>query len=143
MVSQRKQDPYVAFNYVVEIEGLVVGGFSEVSGLQFEIEVEDYREGGVNEYIHKLAGPVRYPANLVLKRGMMDADDLAAWQDDVRRGVIEPRKVAVLVVDEAGNEARRWEFKNAIPVRWSGPELRAATSAVAVESLELVHQGLM
>lgn len=143
MASQRKQDPYLAFNYVVEIEGLVVGGFSEVSGLQFEIEVEDYREGGVNDYIHKLAGPVRYPSNLVLKRGMMDADDLVAWQDDARRGVIVPRKVSVLVMDESGSEARRWEFKDAIPVRWSGPQLRAATNAVAVESVELVHQGLM
>jgi phage tail-like protein len=51
-----RNDPYKAYNFLVEIEGLIVGGFSEVTGMQVEIEVKDYREGGVNEYIHKLPG---------------------------------------------------------------------------------------
>jgi len=58
-----RKDPYLAFDFLVEIEGLVVGGFTDVTGLQREVEVQDYREGGVNEYVHKLWGPTRYPSN--------------------------------------------------------------------------------
>jgi len=58
-----RNDPYMAFNFLVEIEGLVVGGFTEVTGLQIETVVETYREGGLNEYEHKLAGPTRYPTS--------------------------------------------------------------------------------
>ena len=65
-----RNDPYLGFNFLVEIEGLVVGGFSEVTGLQIETVLETYREGGVNEFEHKLAGPTRYPSNLILKRGL-------------------------------------------------------------------------
>ena len=68
-----RNDPYLGFKFLVEIEGLVVGGFSEVTGLQVETEVETYREGGLNEYVHKLAGPTRYPSNLVLKHGMTES----------------------------------------------------------------------
>jgi phage tail-like protein len=63
MVTGNRIDPYLGFNFLVEIGSLVVGGFSEVTGLQAEVQTEDYREGGVNEYAHKLAGPTNYPAN--------------------------------------------------------------------------------
>jgi phage tail-like protein len=137
------QDPFLSFNFLVEIKGLTVGGFTDVTGLQVEVEVEDYREGGVNGFIHKLAGPVRYPSNLVLKRGMMKADQLSAWQQEVASGKIALRNVSIILLDHAGDEARRWDFNEAYPVRWNGPELRAATGAVAIETLELVHKGLI
>src|SRR5262249_45696672 len=55
-----RRDPYLGYNFAVEIEGLVAGGFSEVTGLAVEVETQDYREGGVNGFIHKRAGPARY-----------------------------------------------------------------------------------
>ena len=74
-----RHDPYGAFSFLVEFDGLVAGGFSEASGLQVVVELHDYREGGRNDYIHRLAGPARYPQNLVLKRGLTDNDTLWAW----------------------------------------------------------------
>src|SRR2546422_11337395 len=80
MALGARSDPFLAFNFVVEVQSLVLGGFSDVTGLQKEIEVQDYREGGVNDYIHKLSGPARYPSNLVLKRGLTDID-LWNWHE--------------------------------------------------------------
>src|SRR3954463_7468117 len=86
-----RRDPYTTFNFLVEIEGLVVGGFSEVSGLQVETAVEDYQEGGQNDYVHKLAGPTRYPSNLILKRGLTDVGTLWSWHQEVATGTVTRR----------------------------------------------------
>ena len=134
-------DPYLAFNFRVEIAGLDVGGFTEVTGLQVEMETHDYREGGVNGFVHKLAGPLRYPSNLTLKKGVMDPDLLREWYKGAFGRAIERKNVSIVLLDSAGEVLRRWSFEKAYPVRWTGPELRAGTAAVAVESLELVHEG--
>jgi conserved hypothetical phage tail region protein len=136
-------DPYLAFNFKVEIDGLQVGGFNEVTGLQVEVEVNDYREGGVNDYIHKLSGPVRYPNNLTLKKGFMDRNDLRSWFDEVMVGWVERKNISIILCNSAGEEVCRWSFREAYPVKWSGPELRAGTDAVAIETLELAHHGLI
>jgi phage tail-like protein len=137
-----RTDPYLSFQFLVEIEGLVVGGFSEVTGLAIEVEVEEYREGGLNEYVHKLAGATRYPNNLVLKHGLSDSDTLWSWHQDVTRGNIRRKNGSILLLDSAGEEQWRWNFVDAYPVRWVGPDLRAGTAEVAIETLELVHRGL-
>lgn len=135
-------DPYAAFNFLVEIEGLLVGGFSEVSGLQVETEIKEYREGGLNEYMHKLAGPTRYPSNLILKHGLTDIEGLWLWHQDVVRGVIQRRNGTIYLLDSQGLPAMWWDFLGAYPVKWSGPDFRADSSTVAAETVELVHQGI-
>ncbi len=135
-------DPYLSFNFLVEIEGLVVGGFNEVTGLALEVEVEEYREGGLNAYVHKLAGPARYPNNLVLKHGLTDSDTLWNWQQDVASGNILRRNGSIMLLDSASEEQWRWNFVDAYPVRWLGPVLRAGSAEVAIETLELAHRGL-
>ena len=137
-----RTDPYLAFNFLVEIEGLVVGGFTEVTGLQVEVEVQDYREGGLNDYIHRLPGPTRYPSNLVLKQGLSDAETLWNWHREVAQGTIRRKNGSIILLDSAGEETCRWDFFEAYPMRWVGPSLNAGTAAVAVETLELVHNGL-
>jgi phage tail-like protein len=134
-------DPYLGFNFVVEIKGLQVAGFTEVSGLQVEVEVQDYREGGLNTHLHRLPGPARYPNNLVLRRGLV-SDDLWRWHQAVVKGQIERRNGSVILRDRSGQERWRWNFEQAYPVRWSGPELRAQSAEVAVEVVELVHRGI-
>jgi phage tail-like protein len=140
-VDWREGDPYVSFAFLVEIDGATVGGFTDVTGLQVEIETHDYREGGVNEYMHKLAGPARYPSNLVLKHGLMDADVLWQWQRQVVQGDVERKNVGVVLQLPSGKAVWQWEIEQAYPVKWSGPELKASQAEVAVETLELAHRG--
>ena len=139
----QRNDPYLNYNYLVEVDSLIVGGFSEVTGLQVEIQTEDYREGGVNEYIHKLAGPARYSSNLILKRGITDSAVLWEWQMEVVVGLINRRDISVILHDAAHNEKWRWIFFEAYPVKWSGPDLRAANPDVALETLELAYNGFI
>lgn len=137
-----RTDPYLTFNFLVELEGLVVGGFSEVSGLQGEIEVEDYREGGLNEHVHRLPGPTRYPQNLVLRYGLTEVQTLWHWYRAAALGHIVRQNGSIVLLDGAGEERRRWNFVGAYPVRWIGPALRAGAAEVAVETIELVHRGI-
>jgi phage tail-like protein len=137
-----RTDPYMAFNFLVEVEGLVIGAFSEVGGLQVETLVQDYQEGGQNEYMHRLPGPARYPSNLTLKRGLTDVQTLWSWHQEVVSGSVKRRNGTIYLLDRQGQQVMWWNFKEAYPVKWSGPELRAESNAVAVESIELVHRGL-
>ena len=133
-------DPYQAFKFVIEIEGILTGGFSECSGLQVETEFHDYREGGVNDYEHKLATLTTY-GNLVLERGMTD-DYLLSWHQDVVDGIVKRRTVTIIVNDETGaRETLRWLVQDAYPVKWTGTDLDAASGGVLAESVELTHQG--
>jgi phage tail-like protein len=140
-MSNREKYPYLSFRFLVEIQGLIVGGFSEVTGLQAETEVETIEEGGVNDYVHRFPKKTKYP-NLVLKRGITDSDALWKWHQEVVGGKISRKSGFIILVDSEGNEKWRWHFVQAYPVKWAGPDLKADSSAVAVESLELVHNGI-
>lgn len=137
-----RNDPYAGSNFLVEFEGLIAGGFSEVTGLQIETTVETFREGGLNDYAHKLAGPTNYPSNLVLKSGVTDFQLMWLWYDEVRTGKIKRRNGSIYLLDRKGLPAMWWDFAGAYPVKWSGPDLRADSSTVAVESIEFVHRGI-
>lgn len=139
-MPQRKI-PLTAFRFRVEISGLTAGGFSEVSGLQVETEVFEYREGGENDFIHKLPGPARYPGNLVLKRGIADTVLLWNWLQQVIRGTVVRKQCAVYLMDEQGNPSVSWQFRDAYPVKWTGPELRGESNTIAVEAIEFAHHG--
>lgn len=137
-----EMNPYLNFRFQVEIDGLVVGGFSDVSGLQVEVEAEDYREGGLNGYTHKFLKGTKYPP-LVLKRGLTDSDILWQWHRNVVEGKIRHKNGSIILIDVSGNEKWRWNFHQAFPVKWIGPDFKADGNAVAIESLELVHQGIV
>lgn len=133
--------PFLAFRFAVSIDGLEVGGFSEVSGLDLTMTIQDYAEGGLNDFVRKFPGPVTQ-ANIVLKRGVADRS-LWDWFAELRRGVITYRSGSITVMDPTGqNPLMRVDFLNAVPAKWSGPALDAGQGKVAVESLELAHQGL-
>ena len=136
-----RKDPYLGFRFLVEIKGLIKGGFSEVSGLQAETEFEEIREGGVNDYVHKLPTITKYP-NITLKRGITDCDVLWKWHQDVVNGKVERKTVFIILQDSEGKEKCRWSFDDAYPVKWLGPDLKADSSTVAVETLELAHNGI-
>jgi phage tail-like protein len=136
----KRQDPFRGFRYLIEMEGLVRGGFLRVKGLSREVRVESYKEGGVNEYEHKLASNVTYP-NLVLERGLA-LDDLWKWAQAAADGIVQRRNLWIRLQDEANDKAWAWEVAQAIPVKWSASDLDATSPQVVMETLELAHHGL-
>jgi phage tail-like protein len=142
VITGTRHDPYLAFAFLVEIDGLEAGGFSEVLGLSAELEVLDYREGGVNEFMHRLPGPVRHPGGVTLRHGLTDATELWEWWRAAVRGDVQRHNTSILLLGADREVVRRWDLVGAYPVRWTGPELRAGAPAVAVEALELAHRGM-
>jgi phage tail-like protein len=138
----RPPDPYKVFRFIVEINGTQVGGFSDVAGLEVRTEFDEYREGGVNDYVHKIAKETRYP-NLTLKRGITDAIELWAWHRQIVDGDIQRKTVSVVLLDAQRQEKWRWVFRDAYPVKWNGSDLSATGNTVMVESVELAHHGMM
>ena len=134
-------DPYQVFNFFVEIEGVLAGGFSECSGLQVETEVHDYAEGGQNDYVHRFRGRTKYPP-LVLKHGLTMIDGLWRWHQDVISGDFERKNGTIYLLNRRRLPVLWWDFKEAFPTKWTGPELRANSGDVAFESIELAHRGL-
>jgi len=113
-----------------------------VSGIEINTEFEEIKEGGINDFVHKLPRISKYP-NLVLKRGLATSDVIYKWHQDVTMGIIERKFLTVILVDSQKKELKRWMFQNAFPVKWTGPDLKADSNTLAIESVEMVHQGLV
>jgi phage tail-like protein len=153
-VTAARVDHFATFQFQVEVEGKSVATFSECGGLEVNVKYEEVREGGQNEFVHRLPGRVEY-GNLVLKRGFVPADGTAAGE-----GVSEFFRWCLTGLNRAGSQVQRrdvtvtlvslgkgariysWVFRRCYPVKWSGPALKAGENAIAVESLELAHEGL-
>lgn len=138
----RDPDPHGGFRFLVEVDSLLVGGFSKVSGVELQIDTEPYEEGGRNDYVHTLPGRARY-TNIVLERGLTNSPVLWEWAKNAARGTVERKVVRIVVLDTTGRESRAWVCTGAYPVRWTGPQLDANRGeTVAIETLELAHKGL-
>ncbi len=142
MPPPKRTDPYAVFNFRVEIDGIVVGSFTEVSGLDSETDVIEYRTGDMrmNSSV-KLPGLTKYP-NIVLKRGMTKDLSLWQWRKAVVNGQTDRRNGVIILMDESRADVLRWQFRNGWPAKWEGPDLDASSSEVAIETLEIAHEGL-
>jgi phage tail-like protein len=140
-VPGARRDPYVAHNFLVEIDGLVCGGFTHIDGLESTIEVEDRHEGGVNASVRRLVKGASSP-NVILRQGLTDLDVFWTWFDLTRQGVILRRSVTVMLLDRTRLPVVWWDLVAALPVKWTGPTLDSADGAVAVETIELSHLGI-
>ncbi len=105
-------------------------------------DTEDYKEGGRNDFVHKFLSTTKYP-NIVLKKGITNSDTLYMWYRDVMRGIVTLKQISVVLLDSQKNEVKRWSFQNAYPVKWSASNLNSTSNSVMIETLELVHQGLV
>jgi phage tail-like protein len=140
MAAAQRNDPYKNFNFVVEIDGIARAAFSEVSGLESETTVVEYRSG--SEFgTRKLPGLTKY-ANIVLKRGLTQDADLWNWRQSVIEGNLERRNGAIILLDDSRQQVLRWTFREGWPCKWQGPALNAKNSEVAIELLEIAHEGL-
>jgi phage tail-like protein len=145
MADGTRNDPYGQFNFQVEIDGVGKFGFSEVSGLTTDTNIIEYREGNEvadgESTTRKLPGLIKYN-NIVFKRGF--TKDLSAynWRLKVIQGKTSRASGSITLLDEARNAALRWTFRQGWPSKWEGPALNGKTSEVAIESMEIAHEGL-
>jgi phage tail-like protein len=140
--TDTRNDPFRGFNFRVEIDGTSVGSFSEVSGLTADGDAVDYREGtdAINN-VRKLVGLRKY-AMLVFKRGYTKDDTLWKWYSRIANGVADRKHGSVILRNEAHKDVMRWNFENAWINKIEGPSLKASGNEVAIESMELCHEGL-
>lgn len=138
-----RKDPYKGFRFLVEIEGIVQAGFSEVTIPDSAQDPVEYREGSDLPTVRKIPGLVKY-GNVVLKWGTTDSTELFEWRYQVESGMVgDARKnMAVIVLDEEGQMAARWEFREAWPTKYDAPDLKASGNEIAIETLEIAHEGM-
>lgn len=133
--------------FEIEIDGSVVASFSECSGLSVTVNTEKLEEGGANHTTLKFPGRVDY-SNLTLKHGVTYSTDLFDWFMQVVRGEAVRKQVSVRLfsLEASGNELKEmvtWQYLNAFPVKWTGPTLQVDSNSVAIESIELAHDGFV
>ena len=144
-----RTDPPPTYRFLVDLGTGSTAIFNEVSGLEMKVATEPLKEGGQNEYTHQLPGRVEY-GNLVLRRGYAITNELMSWCLKMmnRAGAtIERKNVTVSLVAPGGSQGyttvMSWTFRNAYPVKWSGPSLKSGDNSIAFESLDLAHEGLL
>ncbi len=148
-MPRRLLDPFGNYRFVIELGSVLAAGFAECTGLQMETKVFEYKEGGRNETALKFPETTTY-GNITLKRGITFSDELIKWQLDVVNGKFsinpreksQPRSISIILMDEKRIPVKRWTLKRAFPVKWVGPDLKASSSEVAIETLELAHEGI-
>ena len=145
-MAQQRDIPYSVFNYLVNLgdgsEATILGGFSEVSGLNAEVTVAEYRAGNAKtNYVTKVPA-IHKAGDVTLKRGVIGADNIYTWLEQVRNGdVTAKRNVEIKLTDENPanqNAVVTWKLINAMPIKWTGPTLTAkGGNDVAMEELVL------
>jgi phage tail-like protein len=141
MPAAVRHDPHPSFRFTVEIDGLASTMFAEVEGLELEVEVIEYREGGEPTTVRKVPGLTKFPV-LTLRRGFTGDRELWDWIHAVAGGQLDRRNGAIILLDHAGQTVARWQFRSAFPRKWYGPTLSAESNEVVMETIELVHEGI-
>lgn len=154
LIPRELSDPLKAFNFRIALidtttqfttalgaTALVLGGFTECSGLDAALQVEDYMEGGENTFVHKLPGRITW-ANITLKRGITLDEGLWNWHLSFVEGKGKRRDGLIVLQNELLMPIKTWIFKRGLPLKWTGPAFNAGQSAVAVESIEIAHEGV-
>src|SRR5690242_6586938 len=141
MAGANRNDPFGAFNFLVEIDGVMKGSFSEVSGLDAEIDPIEYRTGDEDITVRKIPGLRKY-SNITLKRGLTLDHSLWDWMKQGLDGKVIRTTMSVTLLDEARQPVLRWNVREAWPCKWEGPDLNAKGKDVAIETLEIRHEGI-
>jgi phage tail-like protein len=140
-VLGKRTDPLASAKFGIEIKGIQTAEFDEASGLEAEVEILEYQEGGNNQFTHKLPGRVKFPS-VTLKRGVTVSNELWDWFVMGTYGKIERRNMSIVLYDQKGTTVRRWNLTNAYPKKWAGPSFKASDNSISIETLEFVHEGM-
>ena len=123
------------------IVAVAAAGFSECSGLELTLQPEEYKEGGNNGGVLKFASRATW-ANVTLKRGITDGHALWDWHFSYIEGNGRRRDGVIALLNAARQPVQAWFFRRGLPVKYSGPALNAAQSSVAIEAIEIAHEGI-
>jgi len=136
-----------AATFLFEVDGVEIGRFMEITGLEVSVETTDVEEGGQNSFVHKLPGRMTWP-NIVLKRGITQSDGLLTWLNkssgekfSAAGNKLARASAAITLIGPSGQRLRAWEFDGAFPVKWTGPNFAVSSAEMAVEELEITHHG--
>jgi phage tail-like protein len=141
-VGQRV-DPFKNHRFLVEVDGITQAGFREVTIPDSTQDPVEYRNGDETTTVRKLPGLTKY-GNVSLKWGITDSLELYEWHQQIVDGkVAEARKaMAIVLMNDEGEPAARWEFSQAWPTKYDAPDLNATANEIAIETLEIVHEGM-
>ena len=133
--------PYGKFRYRVEIDGLDAGGFSEVTGFDASIDVMEYREGDMVQTPMKIPGLKKY-GNITLKKGLTDSVVMYEWLITGVDGPVDRKTITITSLDESEQPVASWQVINAWPMKYTAPDFNATSSEVAIETIEIAHEGM-
>jgi phage tail-like protein len=134
-------DPYGGYNFFVEWNGIIHAGFKQCSGLDSTQSAGEYREGTDPLTKRKIPGLNSY-SNITLQRGITNNDELWKWRQSLMQGTADRREISIVLMDDKGVEKIRWNLSNCWPLSWKAPDFDATNDDVAIETLELVHEGI-
>jgi phage tail-like protein len=141
--KKERKETALSCYFGIEVEGIQSAKFFRCDGLEAETYVYELEEGGRNTGTLKFFGRSRFP-NIVLDHGVCDNNELFEWY---KKTVMDEEKVerkngSIILYTSAGKEIKRWNFFRALPCRWVGPNLGTDARGVAIERIEIAHEGL-
>ena len=135
-------DPYRAFNFKMEVQGITEGHYTEVSGLEARVVPISYREAGNSQVVHYVPGRTEYGA-IIFRYGLTRSRELFDWFMSGVKGKVQRKNISVVLIDSDGTtEVMRWNLVNAWVTQWRGALLDAQSQEVAIETLTLVCETL-
>jgi phage tail-like protein len=133
-------DPYVGYNFSVELDGVTRAGFRECSGLESTQNATEYREGtDKNLGVRKLPG-LNTQSDITLSRGITNDSKLWEWRQKAMKGAVERHDISITLLDDVGNPRVTWNLFECWPRTWTGPSLNATSDEVAIEQLTLAYE---
>jgi phage tail-like protein len=143
MATGERKDPYKNHRFLVEIDGITQAGFREVTIPNSSQDPIEYREGNEPPTVRKQPGLIKY-SNITLKWGISDSQDLYKWRKQVEEGKTKDarKNVAIVLLNEEGETAARWECSAAWPTKYEAPALNATGNEIAIETVEIAHEGV-
>ncbi len=142
MTTGKRVDPFRSYNFRLEIGSIDRGGFQECSGLDSAQDPITYREGTDGPTDHKLPGKNTY-SNISLKRGVTNDAQLWDWRKKAQDGDVERVNGSIHLTDDSGQVRVSWDFEDGWPTKWIGPSFKASANEVAIEQLEIAHEGIV
>jgi phage tail-like protein len=143
----RRDDPYSGYHFEVSVTGVAAEGkavnasFSEVTGLEVVIDPIDYRTGSEENRMRKIQGLKKF-TNITLKRGVTADLEFWTWVVEGMNGLARRTQGTITLLNENKEPVLVWKFKRGWPCKWTGPGLNAKNNEIAMESLEICHEGL-